>query len=152
MPPKIACFSLLLAVAAVTNAQDGPPTVNGVIKDPTLVQNQNIAKAQAVGAITTFMSKGAHECDAEGKNCRSLFGNDDTMDYASMQLSTKALTGVDSFSFSGDDDSSNSISSQMGTLALACGDKAVKMVAGVAVKMLECSVAANGNAQAIAPV
>jgi|GEM_PF-6949306 len=144
---KLIVFSILV-VAGVVSAQEGPPTVNGVIKDPTLVQNQNIAKAQAVGAITTFMNKGAQECDAEGKNCRSLFGSDDSMDYSSMQMSTKALTGVDSFSFAGDDDSSNSVSSQMGTAALACGDKEVKMVAGVAIKMLECSVAANGNAQA----
>ncbi len=141
-------LSSTIVVASVVSAQEGPPTVNGVIKDPTLVQNQNIAKAQAVGAITTFMSKGAQECDAEGKNCRSLFGDDDGIDYASMQMSTKALTGVDSYSFAGDDDSSNSISSQMGTAALACGDKEVKLVAGVSIKMLECSVAANGNAQA----
>lgn len=144
---KLIVFSIIV-VAGVVSAQEGPPTVDGVIKDPTLVQNQDIAKAQAVGAITTFMSKGAQECDAEGKNCRSLFGSDDSMDYSSMQMSTKALTGVDSFSFAGDDDSSNSVSSQMGTAALACGDKEVKMVAGVAIKMLECSVAANGNAQA----
>lgn len=144
---KLIAFTIIGATSAVS-AQEGPPTVNGVIKDPTLVQNQDIAKAQAVGAITTFMSKGAQECDAEGKNCRSLFGSDDSMDYSSMQMSTKTLTGVDSYSFAGDDDSSNSISSQMGTAALACGDKEVKLVAGVSIKMLECSVAANGNAQA----
>lgn len=136
------------ALIATAHAQEGPPTVNGVIKDPNLVQNQNIAKAQAVGAITTFMSKGAQECDADGKNCRSLFGNDDSMDYSSMQLTAKTLTGVDSYSFAGGDDSSNSVSSQLGTLAIACGDKSVKLVAGVAVKVLSCSVAANGNAQA----
>ncbi len=144
---KLTICSLVIAASSAF-AQEGPPTVNGVIKDPNLVQNQNIAKAQAVGAITTFMSKGAQECDAEGKNCRSLFGADDNMDYSSMQMSAKTLTGVDSFSFAGGDDSSNSVSSQLGTLAVACGDKSVKLVAGVAVKLLSCSVAANGNAQA----
>ncbi|KVP65524.1 hypothetical protein, partial [Burkholderia ubonensis] len=50
--------ALLLAASAAALA-DGPPQSNGVISNPTLVQNQDVAKAQAAGAITSFMSKGA---------------------------------------------------------------------------------------------
>ncbi|WP_157645450.1 hypothetical protein, partial [Burkholderia ubonensis] len=55
---RTAAGLLMLAVSAAGYA-DGPPESNGVISNPTLVQNQDVAKAQAAGAITSFMSKGA---------------------------------------------------------------------------------------------
>ena len=145
--------------AAVTTAlvwgtahADGPPQSNGTISNPTLVQNQNVAKAQAAGVITTFMNEGAKTCDADGKNCHSIFGADDTPDYTKLQMSSQALTGVSAFSFLDPDEGgsgggdSKSISSQMGTLAMACGDTSVKKVAGIAVKLTSCSVTATGDA------
>jgi len=140
-----------LTFSAVTHA-DGPPTSNGTISNTTLVQNQNIAKAQAAGAITTFMSKGATTCDKDGKNCHSIFGSDDKPDYNTLQQSSQSLTGVQAFAFmdteGGEDGgSSKSVSSQMGSLALACGDTAPKKVSGIAVKLTDCSVSANGDAK-----
>lgn len=140
-----------LALTAAAQA-DGPPTSNGVISNPTLVQNQTVAKAQAAGVITTFMSQGAQSCDDNGKNCHSVFGSDDTPDYNTLQQSSQSLTGVSAFSYlqdtDGSDDggASNSIASQMGTLALACGDTSVHKVAGIAVKFTNCQVNANGDA------
>ncbi|WP_157645456.1 hypothetical protein, partial [Burkholderia ubonensis] len=118
----------------------------------TLVQNQDVAKAQAAGAITSFMSKGAQTCDSDGKNCHSVFGSDDTPDYTTLQQSSQSLTGVQAFSFldgqGGDDGgSSNAIASQLGTLAVACGDTTFKKVAGIVVKLSNCQVTANGDAQ-----
>ena len=142
---------LTLAVSAAGHA-DGPPQSNGVISNPTLVQNQDVAKAQAAGAISSFMNKGAQSCDADGKNCHSVFGSDDTPDYTRLQQSSQSLTGVQAFSFldgQGSDDggSSNAVASQMGTLAVACGDAGVKKVAGIVVKLSNCQVTANGDAQ-----
>ena len=142
---------LTLAVSAIAHA-DGPPQSNGVISNPTLVQNQDVAKAQAAGAISSFMNKGAQSCDSDGKNCHSVFGSDDTPDYTRLQQSSQSLTGVQAFSFldgQGSDDggSSNAIASQMGTLAVACGDTGVKKVAGIVVKLSNCQVTANGDAQ-----
>ena len=143
--------ALTLLVSAASIAQDGPPTSGGVIANPTLVKNQDVAKAQAAGAISTFMNKGATTCDADGKNCHSLFGSDDTPDYTTLQQSSQSITGVSTFSFmegNGDDGGdSNSVASQMGTLALACGDTGVKKVAGIVVKFTNCAVSANGDAQ-----
>lgn len=144
--------ALAFLLSASVHANDGPPTANGVIANPTLVKNQDVAKAQAAGVITTFMSKGATTCDADGQNCHSMFGSDDSPDYTTLQTKTQALTGISTFSFldgAGGDDGgdSNSVASQMGTLALACGDGAVKKVAGIAVKFTNCAVNANGDAQ-----
>lgn len=148
--PRIALLVFLVAGAlSATAYAEGPPTSNGVISNPTLVANQDIAKAQAVGVITTFMTQGSQTCDADGKNCRSLFGADDNLDYGTLQQNTQSMTGVQSFSFmggGGDDRDANSVSAQTGTLALACGDTAVKMVAGIAVKATSCRVADNGDA------
>ncbi|WP_157640010.1 hypothetical protein, partial [Burkholderia ubonensis] len=69
---------LLTLAASVAVHADGPPESNGVISNPTLVQNQDVAKAQAAGAISTFMNQGAQACDSDGKNCHSVFGADDT--------------------------------------------------------------------------
>lgn len=128
---------------------EGPPSSNGIISNPTLVANQDIAKAQAVGVITTFMTQGAQSCDTDGKNCRSLFGADDNLDYNTLQQNTQSMSGVQSFSFmggGGDERDANSVSAQTGTLALACGDRAVKMVAGLAVKATDCRVTDTGDA------
>lgn len=145
----VGALTLLLSSASFAN--DGPPMTGGVISNPTLVKNQDVAKAQAAGVITTFMNKGATTCDADGKNCHSLFGSDDTPDYTTLQQSGQSLTGVSTFSFmDGNGDSggdSNSVASQMGTLALACGDTGVKKVAGIAVRFTNCAVNANGDAQ-----
>ncbi len=141
-----------LVFASSLALADGPPTSNGVISNPTLVKNQDVAKAQAAGAIMSFMSQGSKTCDADGKNCTSVFGADDTPDYTRLQLSSQALTGVSAFSFMDDDGTggagnARSISSQMGTLALACGDYSVKKVAGIAIKLTNCAVTASGDAQ-----
>lgn len=144
--------ALALLLSAPGHAAEGPPTANGVIANPVLVKNQEVAKAQAAGVITTFMGQGATTCDADGQNCHSMFGRDDTPDYTSLQAKSQSLTGISTFSFlhgSGDDDGgdSNSVASQMGTLALACGDLSVKKVAGIAVKFTNCAVNTNGDAQ-----
>lgn len=145
-------LSVLLVLASCPAEAEGPPTSNGVISNPTLVANQDVAKAQAVGVITTFMSKGARECDSAGQNCRSVFGADDSMDYSGLQLSGQSISGVQSFSFmSGDSTAdqmdSNTIASQMGTLVLACGDTTPKTVAGIAYRMSSCVVNTMGDAQ-----
>lgn len=136
-------LSLLLASAYPALA-DVATTSNS-----TLVANQQIAKAQAVGVITTFMGKGAQTCDADGKNCHSVFGADDTPDYASLQQTATNTVGVQSFSFlngsSGQD--SNAISAQTGIVAVACGDSGTKIVAGVAIKVTKCTVNTKGDAQ-----
>lgn len=143
--------ALALAGSLVAHA-DGPPQSNGIISNPTLVQNQDVAKAQAAGAISMFMNQGAQSCDSDGKNCHSLFGQDDTPDYTTLQQSSQNLTGVQAFSFldgeGGEDGgSSKSIASQLGTLAVACGDLSVKKVAGIVVKLSDCQVTATGDAK-----
>ena len=143
--------ALTFLLSAASYANDGPPMSGGTISNPTLVKNQDVAKAQAAGVISTFMTQGAKTCDTDGKNCHSVFGSDDTPDYTSLQQSSQALTGVSSFSFmegNGDDGGdANSIASQMGTLALACGDTAPKKIAGIAVRFTNCTVNTNGDAQ-----
>ncbi|WP_434715934.1 hypothetical protein [Paraburkholderia sp. A3RO-2L] len=142
-----------LAASLFAHAAEGPPTSNGIISNPTLVANQDVAKAQAVGAITTFMSQGAQECDANGKNCHSVFGQDDTPDYSGLQAQSQELTGISAFSYLGasgnseDGGNSNAVASQLGTLAVACGDTSVKKVAGIAVKLTSCTVNTTGDAQ-----
>ncbi|WP_434715933.1 hypothetical protein [Paraburkholderia sp. A3RO-2L] len=144
---------LIFSVGAMAHAAEGPPTSNGIISNPTLVANQDVAKAQAVGAITTFMSQGAQECDANGKNCHSVFGQDDTPDYSGLQAQSQELTGISAFSYLGasgnseDGGNSNAVASQLGTLAVACGDTSVKKVAGIAVKLTSCTVNTTGDAQ-----
>lgn len=113
----------------------------------TLVENQDIAKAQAIGIITSFMSDGAQSCDANGQNCRSVFGSDDTPDYASLSQMSKGAVGAETFSFRGSDGNASSISTQTGSKALACGDDRVHLIAGVAFKTLDCNVKENGDAQ-----
>lgn len=149
---KVAAAALAAFVLGGTQAAEGPPTSNGVISSPTLVANQQIAKAQAVNAITLFMSKGTQECDKDGKNCKSLFGADDSMDYNSVQLNTSSLTGIQSYSFASGNTAdermdSNTIATQMGTAVLACGNTSPQTVAGVAVKLTSCAVTAAGDAQ-----
>ena len=142
-----------LTASLLAHAVEGPPTSNGVISNPTLVANQDVAKAQAVGAITTFMSQGAQECDANGQNCHSVFGQDDTPDYSGLEAQSQSLTGISAFSYLGADGNSedggdsNAVASQLGTLAVACGDTSVKQVAGIAVKLTGCTVNTNGDAQ-----
>lgn len=139
------CLSLF---AMNAHAVEGPPTSsNGVIGDANLVRNSDIAKAQAVGAITSFMSKGAQECDADGSNCRSLFGADDTPDYTALKFRGQATTGTESYSFQTEGQDSGAVATQMGTLAVACGDTKVKQVAGLAIKVLSCAVQPSGNAK-----
>lgn len=141
--------AVALVLLTQISVAEGPPTSNGVISNPTLVANQDIAKAQAVGVITTFMTQGAKTCDADGKNCHSVFGADDNLDYSTIQQSSQSLTGVQSYSFmagEADDREANSVSAQTGTLALACGDSAVKMVAGVVIKATGCRVTDTGDA------
>ena len=143
----------LLALSAATGLMaplahaDGPPSSNGVISNPTLTANSNIAKAQAVDAITTFMGHGSQECDANGLNCHSAFGADDTLDYNGMQANAQSTSGVQAFSFTGTDGSASSVSAQTGTLAIACGDTATHLLAGVAVKFSSCQVNTNGDTQ-----
>ncbi|WP_144267340.1 hypothetical protein [Comamonas thiooxydans] len=142
--------SLLLATLFSASASEIPLDSAGNVIDPTLVENQNIAKAQAVGAITSFMKDGTKTCDDDGQNCRSLFGNDDNMDYTSMQGAAKSLTGVDSFSFESEGDS-NAVASQVGDLAVACGPDMTaveKTVSGVAVRVVNCLVNSNGDTRA----
>ena len=146
-------LAFALSAAGSVHAVEGPPTSNGVISNPTLVANQDVAKAQAVGAITTFMSQGAQECDANGQNCHSVFGQDDTPDYSGLEAQSQSLTGISAFSYLGADGNSedggdsNAVASQLGTLAVACGDTSVKQVAGIAVKLTGCTVNTNGDAQ-----
>ena len=118
----------------------------------TLGANRDVVNVQGAATISTFMSQGAQTCDAQGKNCHSIFGADDTPDYTSLQTAGQSLTGVSAFSFldgegSQDGGSSQSIAAQLGTLALACGDDKVHKVAGIAVKVTKCAVSANGDAQ-----
>lgn len=145
-------FAFGAMVALSCQAAEGPPASNGVISNPTLVANSAIAKAQAANAVTLFMSKGSQECDADGKNCKSLFGSDDSMDFNSVQLNTQSLTGVQSYSFASGNTAdermdSNTISTQTGTVVLACGDTAAKTVAGIAFRVTSCAVTAQGDAQ-----
>jgi hypothetical protein len=151
-------FRVLTAVLAIGLSManfcraDGPPESNGVISNPTLVKNQDVAAAQAAGTISTFMNQGAQTCDSNGQNCHSVFGKDDSPDYATLQANSQDLTGVSSFSFldqngGTDGGDSNSVAAQLGTLAIACGDKTVKKVAGVVVKLSNCIVTSTGDAQ-----
>ncbi|MBK3779927.1 hypothetical protein G3A43_06640 [Paraburkholderia aspalathi] len=146
-----ACAALVVASAAHA---DGPPSSNGIIIDPTLNANQNVVNAQAVNSITTFMSKGTSICDSNGQNCKSSFGSDDSMNYTTMQSQAQSISGVQAEGFTngstGQD--SNQISMQTGTLALACGDKKVHNIAGVAVVMDSCEVNPNGDAQVVMQV
>lgn len=146
---KTSLLALTFVIASSAIAQEAPVS-NGVISNPTLVANSEVAKAQAVGIITSFMSDGAQTCDDDGKNCRSLFGtNDDSLDYTSLTSMSRSVTGISNFSFMGgaDGTDSNNISSQTGTLALACGDTGVKTLAGVAFKASNCLVNSAGDAQ-----
>lgn len=142
-------LSVQLATLISSSAfAEGPPSSNGVISDPTLVANQSVAKAQAAGAISSFMSKGAQECDASGKNCHSVFGQDDTPDYAGLQGQAQSLTGAQSFNFMDKDGGSAAYQAQTGTLAVACGNTKVQQVAGVAVMVSSCHVNSNGDTTA----
>lgn len=93
------------------------------------------------------MTKGAQECDEDGRNCRSVFDADDTPDYVTLKFRGQATTGVESHSFQTEGNDSGSIATQMGTLALACGDIKVKTVSGTALKALCCVVNPDGNAR-----
>lgn len=146
LPSVVAVVFVSGALSSVALA-DGPPLSNGGIGNQTLVDNQAIAKAQAVGVITTFMTKGAQECDDKGKNCHSAFGQDDNLDYVGMQAKAQATTGIQSFNFVDKDGGSTSISAQVSSLALACGDSRIKTVAGIAFKATNCAVNASGEAQ-----
>lgn len=142
----------LLSGAVSAAFADGPPQSNGIISDPTLVANQSVAKAQAAGAISTFMSKGAQECDDSGKNCHSVFGQDDTPDYAGLQGKAQSLSGAQSFNFTDKDGGSAAYQAQTGTIAVACGNTKVQQVAGVAVKVMSCHVNSNGDTTATVKV
>jgi len=143
-----------LALSVCTSSfADGPPQSNGVISNPTLVKNQDVAAAQAAGTISTFMNQGAQTCDDKGQNCHSVFGADDSADYATLQANGQSLTGIQAFSFLGQNDGStdggdsSAVAAQLGTLAIACGDTGVKKVAGVVVKLSNCVVTSTGDAQ-----
>lgn len=147
---KFAALGLLsacLAAAAPALAEGPPSVVPGVIGNPTLVANQQIAKAQAVGAIIGFMSQGAQECDANGQNCHSPFGADGNLDYVGMQTQAQATTGTQAFNFLDSEGNSSNVTAQVATLALACGDTKSHLAAGVAIKASSCIVSANGDAQ-----
>lgn len=146
-PLSLALAGLLLA-GALPAIADGPPVLAGsaAIGNETLAANQAVAKAQAAGAITTFMTKGAQECDAEGE-CRSLFGQDDKLDYTSMQSTAQSLTGSQAFNFMDKDGGSNSVSAQTSSLTVVCGDYRTKTVSGVAFKPTHCQVNTTGDAQ-----
>lgn len=141
LAPKGTLSSLFLALALGIGA--GPC----VAADSPLVANQDIAKAQAVGAITVFMTKGAQTCDAAGTNCHSVFGADDTPDYASLQAKATSITGVQAFGYNDPTGGAASVSAQTATLALLCGDTKTKIAAGVAFKLTACSVNVAGDAQ-----
>lgn len=138
-------LSSLLSGAVLAEA---PPTYgNGIIGNKTLIDNQDVINAQGVGAIITFMDEGAKECDALGENCRSLFGADDSFDFTTSTGMSQSSTGANSYSFMGMQEDSNNVASQVGSLALVCGDNKTHIVAGVAFKASECSVNANGDAK-----
>ncbi len=143
---------LLLAGLAVHALADGPPSSNGVISNPTLVANQSVAAAQAAGVITTFMGTGAQECDTNGKNCHSVFGSDDSVDYSGLQTQAQSITGVQSSSFASGDASidpgdTNTISTQTSSLAIACRDTTPKVISGIAIKLTSCQVNTQGDAK-----
>ncbi|GBG14389.1 diguanylate cyclase [Novimethylophilus kurashikiensis] len=143
-------FSIVALALMGLSAQalaDRPPVSNGVISNPTLNANQAVAKAQAVGAITSFMSKGAEECDANGKNCHSAFGANDMPDYNGLQVQAQTAAGTQSFNFLDKDGNSSSYSAQTGILAVACGNTRSQVIAGVAVKVSNCQVSDTGDAQ-----
>lgn len=146
--PQLGIWSLLAALVAtpLVGQTETPPIENGAIKNDTLVANKDIANAQAVGVISSFMTKGAQQCDAAGQ-CRSVFGADDKLDYSSMQSSAKLLTGSDSFSFLDKDGASSNVSAQTSSLVLICGDYAAKVSSGIAIKATNCVVNAEGAAQ-----
>lgn len=154
MLPKnsLALITALLTVCGPAAWAATSTVASGGVDNTTLVANQNVAKVQAAATVSTFMAQGAQTCDEDGKNCRSVFGANDTPDYTSLQLGGQALLGVSAFSFldpanSEDGGNSNSVAAQLGTLALACGDTSVHKVAGIALKVTGCAVAANGDAQ-----
>lgn len=119
---------------------------NGIITNSTLKGNQDVINAQGVGAISSFMSNGAQTCDAQGQNCHSLFGGDDSIDYGSITSMGNTALGTAAQSFMNDGDGT-SVSVQTGAITLACGNTQPQTVAGVAVKVSGCQVNSSGDAQ-----
>lgn len=117
----------------------------GTLSNPTLVENSAVAKAQAANTISLFMTTGSQTCDAEGKNCKAAYGANNTMDYASLQQNAQSITGVDAFSFMDKDGSPSTVAVQMGAVVLSCGAGAYKISSGVALKLTDCHVAADGG-------
>lgn len=117
------------------------------ISNDTLVANQQVAKAQAVGAITTFMSKGAQVCDDKGQNCHSVFGSDDSMDYGAMQKTGEGVLGVQAFNYPDSNGETSSVAVQLSTVAIVCGDYDTKIKSGVAIRLDNCKVNSNGDAK-----
>ena len=139
-------FLGVLAVSLSVSAQQPPTTALGGVGNETLVANKDVANAQAVGIITKFMSEGSQTCDAEGKNCRGLFGANDSFDFTTAQKQVQHTTGIQAFSFMDGEDSS-SIAAQTSTLVLACADRAVKTLSGIAFKALGCQVNTEGDVE-----
>lgn len=136
----------LLALTLPVFAQQPPTTSSGAIGNETLVANKDVANAQAVGIITKFMSEGTQTCDAEGKNCRGLFGGNDSFDFTTAQQQVQRTTGIQAFSFM-EDGNTNSVAAQTSTLVLACADRAVKNLSGIAFKALGCQVNTEGDVE-----
>ena len=135
--PVSLAFLALLPVATMADS----------INNDNLVANQQVAKAQAVGAITTFMSKGAQVCDDKGQNCHSVFGGDDSMDYTAMQKANESVIGVQAFSYPDSNGETSSVAVQMGTVAIVCGDYDTKIKSGVAIRLDSCKVNSTGDAK-----
>jgi hypothetical protein len=141
--------SLVLgAIAPATWAQTQEPVTIPNAQNPNLVANQEVADAQGVNVITTFMTSGTQTCNSQGEDCTGDFGSDDSVNYLNMQAQAQAATGVQGYSFMGGNDETDSddVSTQQGTLEIACGDISPHMVAGIAVKSTYCTVDAQGDA------
>ena len=136
-------------LASGAYAQEGPPLKpGGGIGNKTLQDNQDVINAQGVNAVISFMEGGSQKCDDDGTNCRSLFGNDDSFDHVTAQQMAQKSSGSNAFGFRDGLDGVNNVASQVGEVAVVCGSgEQEHVVAGVALKVLGCSVNTEGDAQ-----
>ena len=127
---RVSLIAGVTLYAGLSMAQTEPPK--------TLQANQDLANASGVGAVGDFLTKGTQVCDDKG-NCRSMFGANDQLDYATLDEATRVMTGVDAAAFT-TPEGVNNVMTQTGEIAFRCDDLKPKVVSGIAVKPLGCAV------------
>lgn len=139
------------------------------IENPNLAREAPVAKVQAARAIQSFMNDGTRDCKtgekdkngiktSKGDSCTgapSLITENGELNYGYTQQKANKALGTQTLTSTGDT-SGHTISAQIGQLAILCSaqnglvkDSAFlkpQVIAGVAIKPLECSVDALGNA------